>query len=295
MLKLFTFEPFHLHAKIFLLLAFLRMKLLASKHNVETRRETKCDVTWWNHCQLHSCFIVTQVCSRVWDGNSANVKWFIYQWTVLSVWIRNVFLVPIHISRKNVNSVSIRLSAPRHFTHHIVRTRQKDWLLLLNCCMFYCWKWREVLINIKVHILLFSLNGFYFSALGFHDVRVILNPSLAENHEANWSEMYFNRQVTDSFLKVLTCSDVTAQNKDEQAAVDVHPHLHTEMIQFPEWSPSSAYVSAGTGTVWLLTGVVRNFSVYSWLMNTHLLMFKDEITHPSTTTYTLLVVEIFRL
>ena len=46
--------------------------------------------------------------------------------------------------------------------------------------------------------------------------------------------MYLNRRVTDSFLKVLTCSDVTAQNKDDQAAVDVHPHLHTEKIQLTE-------------------------------------------------------------
>ena len=49
--------------------------------------------------------------------------------------------------------------------------------------------------------------------------------------------------------------------------------------------------SLGTGTVWLLTGVLRNFSVYSWLMNTHLLLRKDETTHLSPTTCTLIIVE----
>ena len=150
------------------------MKHLAKKHDVETRRETKCDVTWWDHRQLHSCCVITEVSSRVWDGNFENVKGFIGQWTVSSVWIRNVFLVSVTINCKNINSVSVRLSAPRHVTLHIVRTRQSDWLLLLDCYMFYCCKWKEVLINMKVHILSLSWNSVNFSALGFHDVRVLL-------------------------------------------------------------------------------------------------------------------------
>ena len=122
---------------------------------LEKKEEKQCDVTWWDHRQLYGCFIVTQISPRVWGGNSLNVKWFICKWPISSAWVRNVFLFYVPTSCKNVNSVSVRLSAPRHFTHHIVRTRQKDWLLLLDCFMFYCCKWKEVVINMKAHILIF--------------------------------------------------------------------------------------------------------------------------------------------